>query len=653
MTSAISKHWKPGLRVFSTQTQTPYNQINIVYPPPSDLDIAKSVQPQPIANVAEQIGLLPEELEKFGEFKAKVSLEAMHRLERECAEKGKYVVVTAISPTPLGEGKSTVAVGIGQAMGAILKKKSFVNIRQPSMGPMFGVKGGAAGGGYSQVIPMEEFNLHLTGDIHAVSQANNLLACALDTRIYHESKQTDKQLFNRLCPKNRATKKRSFTPIMKRRLRTLGIDKEDPDTLTEEEKRRFARLDIDTDTVTWRRVIDMNDRTVRAITLGVGSDGADNRESAIDIAVASEVMAILALSNDIGDMRERFGRIVVAQSTAGEAITAEDVGCAGAMTAIMRDAIKPSLMQTLEGTPVFVHAGPFANIAHGASSITADRIALRLAGKDGWVFTEGGFGSDIGLEKFCNIKTRYSGLHPDAAVIVGTMRSLKMHGGGPPVSPGKPIPAEYSEPNPELVRKGCSHLKHHIKNVQRYGAVAVVALNKGLHDSDDEIEVVRQACAEEGVEFSVVSCWGDGSAGATDICEKLIKATEQPTDFKFLYDLDLPIKDKIQAVADSYGPGVTVEYSELAEKRVADYTRLGFDKLPICAAKTQWSLSCDPSAKGTPSNFTVTVKDLRASVGAAFLVAQLGDVMLMPGLPTRPSFYDIDVDADGNITGLF
>ena len=402
----------PGLRQF-----TP-TQLKRRTPVPSDIDIAQEAELKPIMQIAEEVGLLPSEIELFGQYKAKVRLEVLDRLKD--VPNGKYIDVTAITPTPLGEGKTTTTVGLSQALGAHLGKRVFTCIRQPSQGPTFGIKGGAAGGGYSQVIPMEDFNLHLTGDIHAITAANNLLAAAIDTRMFHESNQSDEKLFNALCPPDKDGN-RKFAPSMLRRLKKLGIQKTDPNELTEEEKSRFVRLDIDPDSITWRRVIDTSDRFLREITIGQGPEQKGmTRITGFDITVASEIMAILALTTDLADMRERFGKIVIGTSRAGEAITAEDLGVAGAMTVLMKDAIKPNLMQTLEGTPVFVHAGPFANIAHGNSSIIADQIALKLAD---YVVTESGFGADIGMEKFFDIKCRYSGLIPNVVVLMNRLQS--------------------------------------------------------------------------------------------------------------------------------------------------------------------------------------------------------------------------------------
>ena len=457
-------------------------KLNILDKVPSDIDIASAQTPKLVAQIAHEIGVHPDEVESYGKYKAKIELSVLDRLR--ARQDGKYIVVAGITPTPLGEGKSTTTIGLAQALAAHLHKIAIACVRQPSQGPTFGVKGGAAGGGYSQVIPMTEFNLHLTGDIHAVTAANNLLAAAIDARMFHEATQSDKALFSRLCPPVKG--KRSFSKPMLARLKKFGIEKTDPNDLTEEEAAKFARLDIDPATLTWNRVLDVNDRYLRKITIGQApTEKGFTRETAFDISVASEVMAVLALSKDLADMRVRLGRMVVASSKAGEPVTAEDIGCAGAMAVLMKDAIKPTMMQTLEGTPVFVHAGPFANIAHGNSSIIADRIALKLAGYEpgdedrvGYVVTEAGFGADIGMEKFCNIKTRVSGLSPNAVVLVATIRALKMHGGGPAVTPGRPLDAVYTKEDLELLEKGCGNLGKHIENSKRFGLKVIVAINR-------------------------------------------------------------------------------------------------------------------------------------------------------------------------------
>lgn len=634
----------PGLRSF-----TP-TKIKLRDPVPSDIDIAQEAELKPIAQVVEEVGLRPDEIELHGNFKAKVRLDVLKRLKD--VPDGIYVDVTAITPTPLGEGKSTTMVGLSQALGAHLGKRVFTCIRQPSQGPTFGIKGGAAGGGYSQVIPMEDFNLHLTGDIHAITAANNLLAAAIDVRIFHESRQSDEALFERLCPPDKEGN-RYFSPSMLRRLKKLGIDKTEPNDLTPEERSRFARLDIDPNSVTWRRVVDTNDRFLRTITIGQGPEEKGmTRETGYDITVASEIMAILALTTDLADMRERFGRIVIGTNRAGQAVTAEDLGVAGAMTVLMKDAIKPTLMQTLEGTAVFVHAGPFANIAHGNSSIIADRIALKLAD---YVVTESGFGADIGMEKFFNIKCRYSGLIPNVVVLVATVRALKMHGGGPKVVAGKPLDPAYTEENLDLLRAGLPNLQHHIKNALRFGIPVVVAVNSFATDTKAEVELVREAAIEAGAEDAVVSThWMHGGKGAEKLAEAVVRAAEKPSNFEFLYPLDMSIKEKIEVICKEIYGADGVDYLPEAEAKIELYTRLGFDNLPLCMAKTHLSLSHDPNLKGVPKGFRVPIRDIRASVGAGFLYPLLGEMRTMPGLPTRPVFYDVDVDLEtGRVLGLF
>lgn len=611
-------------------------------PVPSDLEIAQSVKPLPIGLIAEAIGVLPEELSAYGTTRAKVKLDILKRLKDE--KPGKYVVVTGMNPTPLGEGKSTTTIGLAQALGAYAGKKCFACIRQPSQGPTFGIKGGAAGGGYSQVIPMEEFNLHGTGDIHAITAANNLLAAAIDTRIFHERSQNDENLYRRLT-----AELNNFTPIMKRRLKKLGIDKENPNDLTPEERRRFARLDIDPDTVSWRRVLDVSDRHLRSITIGQGKEEKGwTRTTSFDIAVASEVMAILALATDLGDMRERFGAIQVAKSRSGEAITAEDIGCAGAMTVLMKDAIEPTLMQTLEGTPVLVHAGPFGNIAHGNSSIIADKIALKLVGENGFVLTEAGFGADMGCEKFFNIKCRTSGLKPDAAVIVATVRALKFHGGVDPADAGKE--------NMDALRNGCSNLIRHVQNLNKFGVPVIVCLNKFKSDTDAELQLVKDLAKHEAKAFDVVvsNHWALGGAGAHDVAESLVHATQTvPADFKLLYPDSASIKEKIETVCKEIYGAAGVEYLNDTEAKIADFESRGYGKFPVCMAKTQYSFSHNPELKGAPTGFIVPIRDIRVNCGAKFVFPLLGDISTMPGLPTRPAFFQIDLDCEtGEIFGL-
>jgi formyltetrahydrofolate synthetase len=630
----------------------PHKLKKILDPVPSDIEIAQLATPLPIEELAGECGILPDELIPYGQNKAKVRLSIRERLES--VPNGNYVVVTALTPTPLGEGKTTTTVGLSQALGAHLGKKVFTCVRQPSQGPTFGIKGGAAGGGYSQVIPMEELNLHLTGDIHAITAANNLLAAAIDARVFHEQVLSDRDLFERLCPRNKEGRRR-FSPVMLRRLAKLGIAKTDPDELTEEERSAFVRLDIDPRNISWRRVIDTSDRMLRGITIGHGPEEAGHaRDTGFDITVASEIMAILALTEGLGDMRERLGRIVVGTNRNGAFITADDLGVAGALSALMRDAIMPNLMQTLEGTPVFVHAGPFGNIAHGNSSIIADQIALKLVGADGYVITEAGFGADMGLEKFCNIKCRYSGLRPDCVVMVATIRALKMHGGGPRVTAGRPLPSAYTQENAGLVEKGCSNLVKMIEIARRFGLPVVVGINKFSSDTEVEIDLVRKIARAAGaMEAVLTDHWARGGAGAVDLGRAVVEACKHPPDFRFLYPLGMSIREKIETILREIYGGAGAEFSPEAERKIELYTRQGLDNLPICIAKTHLSLSHDPNLKGAPSGFIVPVRDIRASVGAGFLYPLLGAISTMPGLPARPAFYDIDIDpTTGRVIGL-
>src|SRR5574341_1071959 len=585
---------------------------------PSDIEIAQAAKIQPIPDIAAKLGLTEDNLDLFGKHKAKVHLDVLKKFADR--PQGKYIDVTAIAPTPLGEGKTTTTVGLTQALGSVLGKKAVCCIRQPSMGPTFNIKGGAAGGGYSRIIPMEDFNLHLTGDIHAISIAHNLVAAALDTRMYHESRQTDEGLA----------------------------------------KAGIKRLDIDPATITWNRVVDVADRAMRKIEIGFADDKLKDgspspvfpRKTGVDISVSSELMAILALTTGLKDLRERVARVVVGLDKKGKPVTLDMLGIAGAVTVLLKDAIMPNLMQTLEGQPAFVHAGPFANIAHGNSSILADQIALRLAD---YVVTESGFGADIGMEKFFDIKCRYSGLIPNVVVLVATVRALKMHGGGPTVSPGKPLDAAYTQENLGLLEAGLPNLGVHIKNALRFGVPVVVAVNSFSTDTLAEVEMVRQYALEQGAEDSVVSNhWAEGGKGAAKLAEAVVAACDKPSKFQFLYPLDWSIKQKIEKIAcDIYGAsGVT--YSELAEKQIANYERAGFDKLPICMAKTHLSLSHDPTLKGVPSGFTIPVREVRASVGAGFIYPLLGEMSTMPGIATHAAFMDIDLDLEtGKITGLF
>jgi len=629
-------------------------KLKLLSPVPSDIEVAQAGKLKPILQIAAEVGLKPGELELYGPYKAKVHLEVRERLTRR--KNGRYIDVTAITPTPLGEGKTTTTVGLSQALGAHLGKRVFTCIRQPSQGPTFGIKGGAAGGGYSQIIPMEDFNLHLTGDIHAITAAHNLMAAAIDARMFHESEQPDdEKLANAFCPKDKQGK-RHFAEAHQRRMKRLGLQADDPDQLTLEQKRALFRLDIDPASLTWNRVLDVNDRMLRQITIGQGPEEKGfTRATGFDITVASEIMAILALTTSLEDMRERFGRMVFGTNKRGEAVTAEDLGVAGALTVLMKDAIMPNLMQTLEGTPAFVHAGPFANIAHGQSSIVADQIALKLVGPGGYVVTESGFGADIGMEKFMDIKCRYSGLTPDVVVLVATVRALKMHGGGPKVVAGKPLAKEYTEENLQLLEAGMPNLLRHITNAKRFGVPVVVAVNSFATDAEAEIKLIQKYALEAGAE-GAYKCthWAHGGKGAVELGQAVIAAANKPKQFRFLYPLEASIKEKIETIATQIYGADGVDYSPEAEAKVELYTKLGFDKLPICMAKTHLSFTANGDVKGAPTGFRIPIRDMRASVGAGFLFPLVGSMRTMPGLPTRPVFFDVDLDLKTKkVKGLF
>ena len=651
---SAKRHFEQGRERHVTR-----NPLHMLEKVPSDIEIAVAQTPKPVVNVAAEIGLQPDEVESYGRYKAKIELSVLDRLSHR--KDGKYIVVAGITPTPLGEGKSTTTIGLAQALGAHLDKAAFACVRQPSQGPTFGIKGGAAGGGYSQVIPMTEFNLHLTGDIHAVTAANNLLAAALDARMFHEATQTDKALFSRLCPAKKGV--RTFAPVMLKRLEKLGITKTNPDDLTPEEQSKFARLDVDPETITWNRVLDVNDRYLRKVTIGqAATEKGLSRVSGFDISVASECMAVLALSNDLKDMQARLGKMVVATSKAGDAITADDIGCSGALAVLMKDAIKPTLMQTLEGTPVFVHAGPFANIAHGNSSIIADRIALKLAGTEegddpsrvGYCITEAGFGADIGMEKFCNIKCRVSGLKANAVVLVATVRALKMHGGGPEVTPGKPLAETYLKEDLETLEKGCCNLGKHIENAKKYGIKVIVAINQFTNDTPAELALVQKYALAAGADQAVPSNhWAKGGEGALELANAVIKACEEDNDFHYLYDVEKPIAEKIETIAKQMYGADGIDISPEAQVQIDTYTRQGFNNLPICMAKTPLSFSHEPARKGVPTGFTLPIRNVKLAAGAGFLYPLCGDVQTLPGLSTRPGYYDIGLDEDGEIQGLF
>lgn len=562
---------------------------------PSDLDIAQAAHLVPIAQIAADLGLDEDEIELYGKYKAKIDLAARDRLNSR--PMGKYVAVTGITPTPLGEGKTTTTVGLGQGLNKI-GKKAIVCIRQPSLGPVFGIKGGAAGGGYSQIVPMEDFNLHLTGDNHAVSMAHNLMSAFLDNSLYQKNP-----------------------------------------------------LDIDPQTITWKRVVDLNDRALRNIVIGLG--GKENgipRETGFDISTASEIMAILALTTGLHDLQERLGRIVFGQGRDGRPLTAKDLKVDGAMAVLMKDAIKPNLLQTLENTPAFVHAGPFGNIAHGNSSILADEIALRVGE---FCVTENGFGADLGFEKFCNIKCRTSGLRPDAAVLVCSIRALKAQSGRFRVVAGKPN-AELLVEDAAAVEAGSVNLVKHIENVRTFGVPVVVAINCFPADHRSEIEVVKRVAKEAGA-YAVCEAnhHSQGGEGARELAEATVSAASAGANFQFLYPLDLPIKEKIEAIAVKMYGADGVIYLPDAERAIRMFVKYGYDKLPICMAKTHLSLSHDPNLKGRPSGFTVSVRDIKLSAGAGFLYALLGDMRTMPGLGATPSGEHMGIDAQGKLFGLF
>ena len=571
-------------------------------PMPNSLEIARSVTPRPIMELARELGLHDDEVELYGPYKAKVCLEGITRLEAEAeatGKRGKYVVVTAITPTPLGEGKTTTNIGLVQGLNRI-GHRAAVCIRQPSLGPVFGIKGGAAGGGYSQVIPMEDFNLHLTGDNHAVGAAHNLLAAFVDNSLTHNN--------------------------------PLGIDPLG---------------------VLWPRVVDISDRAIRKAIIGLG--GRENgypRETEWEITVASEVMAILALASDLQDLRRRLGRTVVATTFDGRRITAEDLKCAGSMTVLLRDAIKPNLLQTLEGGPAFVHCGPFANIAHGNNSILADRLALATCEI---ACTEAGFGADMGAEKFFDIKCRQSGLRPDAAVLVATVRALKMHGGVGRIVAGRPLDPALSEENVEAVRKGSANLAAQIENVRVFNVPVVVAVNHYPDDTDAEVAAIREVALAAGARDVVVSRhFAGGGAGAEDLARAVWSAAEEGApDFRLLYPDDIPLREKIETVAVRIYGARGVDELPAATKALKLYEDLGFGNLPVCMAKTHLSLSHDPSLKGRPTGFRVPIREVRLSAGAGFVTPLLGEMRTMPGLPSHPAGESIDIDSDGNIVGLF
>jgi formate--tetrahydrofolate ligase len=562
---------------------------------PTDLAIARQAKLRPLADVAAQMGIRPELLESYGAGAAKVSLDAIDELADR--PRAKYVLISAVTPTPLGEGKTTTTVGLGQGFGQI-GRQATIAIRQPSMGPTFGIKGGAAGGGYSQVVPMEQLNLHLTGDMHAVTAAHNLLAAMIDNHIH-----------------------------------------QDDDFFT-----------TDRHSITWRRVLDVNDRVLRNIVVGMGArtDGVI-RQTGFDITAASEVMAILALSVSLQDMRDRMGRIVIGSTVDGKPITAEDLRAAGAMTVIMRDAIKPNLMQTLEGTPALVHAGPFGNIAHGNSSVVADLIGIH-GGE--YLVTEAGFGADMGAERFFNIKCRASGLTPDAAVLVTTVRALKAHSGRFKIAAGRPLPDELLTENPDDVWAGGSNLRKQVGNIRLHGVTPVVAVNAFPTDHPSEHAAIQAIAAELGVHSAISTHFADGGTGAAELAEVVAEAAEQPTRFRFLYPDEMNLRDKIETVATKVYGADRVEYDLAASRQITSYEQAGFGHLPVCIAKTHLSISSDPKLKGAPTGWTMPVREVRASVGAGFIYPLCGDMRTMPGLSSSPAAARIDIDEHGEIVGL-
>ena len=561
---------------------------------PSDLEIASQANLRPLTEIAANAGIPAECLEPYGSGAAKITLDAIEKMADR--PKAKYVVVSAITPTPLGEGKTTTTVGLGQAFQHI-GSSATIAIRQPSMGPTFGIKGGAAGGGYSQVVPMELFNLHLTGDMHAVTAAHNLCSAMVDAHLYHGNE---------------------------------------------------AGFDIHN--ITWRRVVDINDRALRNVTIGLGGklDGIP-RETGFDITAASEVMAALALATDLHDLRARMGRIVLGYTKAGDPITAEQIGAAGSMTVILREAIKPNLMQTLENTPALVHTGPFGNIATGNSSIVADRIGIHTSD---FLLTEAGFGADMGAERFFNIKCRYSGLAPDAAVLVATVRGLKAHSGNHKIVPGKPLPEDLLKANPDEVHQGGDNLRKQLENMQVHGCTPVVAINVFPGDHDEDISAIHEIASEFGARAAVSTHFSDGGRGAAELATAIKEAAEEESNFQVLYPDDASLKDKIHAVATKVYGADGVEYTTAADKQLANYTAQGFDNLPVCIAKQHLSLSHDAKLKGAPTGWTLPVREVRASVGAGFVYPICGDMRTMPGLGTAPAAMQIDIDDNGDIVNL-
>ena len=553
----------------------------------TDVEIAQEAQMQHIREIAAKLGLTEDDIELYGKYKAKISLDAWNKVKN--GPDGKLVLVTAINPTPAGEGKTTTSVGLADAFHK-LGHKVAVALREPSLGPCFGLKGGAAGGGYAQVVPMEDINLHFTGDFHAITTAHNLLAAVIDNHIQQGN-----------------------------------------------------ALDIDVRRVAWKRVLDLNDRALRNVVIGLGGKAHGvPRETGFDITVASEMMAILCLASDLEDMKKRLGKIVVAYSRDGRAIRAEELNVTGALTLLFKDAIKPNLVQTLEGTPALIHGGPFANIAHGCNSVMATKFALKFADI---AITEAGFGADLGAEKFLDIKCRFAGIHPDAVVIVATVRALKMHGGVPKTELGKVDMA--------ALEKGLANLTKHIENVHKFGLPAVVAINAFPTDTKEELDFVEEKCNALGASVALSQVWAKGGEGGVELAEKVLEAMKQPADFHYMYEVEQSIPEKIEAIAKAIYGADGVDFTASATKQLAEIEALGLDKMPICMAKTQYSLSDDATKLGRPEGFRITVKELRISAGAGFIVALTGNILTMPGLPKKPAAENMDIDVNGKITGLF
>ena len=553
----------------------------------SDVEIAQAAKMKPIEEIASKIGLAPDDLELYGKYKAKVTLDAWQRVKDR--PNGKLILCTAINPTPAGEGKTTTSVGLADALSR-RGRKAAAALREPSMGPCFGMKGGAAGGGYAQVVPMEDINLHFTGDFHAITTAHNLLAAIIDNHIQQGN-----------------------------------------------------ALDLDVRRITWKRVLDLNDRALRHVVIGMGGKAHGvPRETGFDITVASEMMAILCLSRDLMDMKERLGRIVIGYTRSGRAVRADELGATGALTLLFKDAIKPNLVQTLEGTPVFIHGGPFANIAHGCNSIMATKFALKFADV---VVTEAGFGADLGAEKFLDIKCRFAGISPDAVVIVATVRALKMHGGL--------SKKELEKVDMTALKKGMANLAKHIENVQKFGLPAVVAVNAFPTDTSEELDFVRRECETLGAEVALSEVWAKGGAGGEALAEKVEAALQKKADFRYIYDEKETIPEKIGKIAREIYGAAGVDFTKEAQRELEELEALGFDKMPVCMAKTQYSLSDDAALLGRPEGFRITVRELRLAAGAGFVVALTGSILTMPGLPKHPAAMDMDITEDGRITGLF